>query len=236
MKHSKGYLRFFYCLNTPGIGREIEDLYNPQNLEQAYDWEREEMEDVIYHRFVRGNDFLFAEFMPKLKKYNGMEALKVKQQELLAQNKPNFHIAKTMYEMTQDNKYISLMLDIYNNSGTDYNRTSYIVELQTLAKIPEVYDKFVEIYIHDENECNRITAICAILWADGHMVAPEIRPTSKVRITQVNGEQVTENLYDENDVMVVKKEINLVKQFKREDLEERKRLMDDYRKGKYILA
>ena len=76
MQNSRAYIDFMK--QTKAVGREKMEGYNPSTLEKIYDWEREETEDTIWNYFVNKNDSGLAIFMPKLKKYNGMEALEDK--------------------------------------------------------------------------------------------------------------------------------------------------------------
>ncbi len=219
MGHSQLYIRFFKYLNS--LGRERRAVYYFQYLDEVYDWERQDIEDAIYQKFVKENDLGFAELMPKLTKYNGVETLELKQQALISSDKPNFNIAKTLYNVTRDNKHINHMFDIYNRSKDNISRMGYVVGLQNLANVPDVYNKLVNIYINDEDEVNRTTAICGVLWADGYLVEPGIR--------------YIRDGYDEDVLTEINKEKELIKEFKNDKIEERKRIINSYLNGEFTL-
>lgn len=219
MKHSQLYITFFDCLNSPGKARG--DVYSAQYLEAVYDWERGEIEDAIYNRFVRYNDFLFADLMLKLKKYNGIKALQLKYEEIISKNRPNFDLTKTLYSVTNDNEYLDMMIKIYETSKYELDKRVYVVGFQSLAKMPKVYEKLIEIYINDEDSISRNTAICGVLWADGYLKIP--------------GYRLIRASYDEKECTEINKEKELIQEFKNENIEERKRIINSYLNGEFTL-
>ena len=65
MNNSKAYNRLIKQLNASGIARR--DGYYPNTMEEIYDWERDEVEDVILDHFNNKNDVDLAIFLPKMK-------------------------------------------------------------------------------------------------------------------------------------------------------------------------
>ena len=47
-------------------------------MEEIYDWERDEVEDIIWDSFINKNEVELVPLLPKLEKYDGIKALKVK--------------------------------------------------------------------------------------------------------------------------------------------------------------
>ena len=74
MQNSKAYGGLIKQLNASGS--EKMDGYYPEVMEEIYDWEREEVEDIIWKAFFNKNEIELAQFFPKLKKYDGIKALK----------------------------------------------------------------------------------------------------------------------------------------------------------------
>lgn len=52
------------------------DGYYPRVMEEIYDWEREEVENIIWDAFNNKKEIELAQFLPKLEKYNGIKALR----------------------------------------------------------------------------------------------------------------------------------------------------------------
>lgn len=76
MENSKAYSSFIEQISA--FGRQKMEGYYPLTLERIYDWERDEIEDIIWETFNQRNDTALATFLPKLKKYNGLKALEDK--------------------------------------------------------------------------------------------------------------------------------------------------------------
>ena len=204
MQNSQAYTTF--TKQTKAIGREKMDGYVYQTLENIYDWERDEVEDIIWYRFVYENDFDLAIFMPKLTKYNGIEALKSKIDKLNMPSDASFNIAETLYVATNECKYFKLLIENYNVADKAA-KIGYVSRLACMAKKKEVYDKLIDIYINGE-DVNQFTAIRGILWADGYL----------------------RNIDDMDEIIV---NMQLLKMFKKECKEERKNVIADYINGAF---
>lgn len=146
------------------------DGYYPMLLEKTYDWEREDVEDIIWNGFVDRKDSDMAMFMPKLKKYNGMEALKSKLEVCTVPSGGSVNIAETLYITTNEIKYLNLMIENYEVSPDSFNRVRIVSKLSRLAKYKDVYTILISIYINDNNDINQIGSLCGILWADGYLI------------------------------------------------------------------
>lgn len=206
MQNSQAYIEFIKQINA--IGREKMDGYDPQTLENIYDWEKEEVEDTIWNKFVKENDSDLAIFLPKLTKYNGIEALKSKLDKFVVPSVASFNIAETLYVATNENKYLRLIIKNYNTTSDKATKVSYVSHLSRLAKKQEVYDKLIDIYINDNESVNQSTAIQGILWADGYL----------------------RNMDDVDELI---KNIQLLRMFKKDCREDRGVIIADYLNGKY---
>lgn len=73
-------------------------------MEETYDWERDEVEEIIWNTFHKNNDIDLAPFLPKLSKYNGIDALKE------ALNKCNIPSDNSlnMWNYTNDIQYLEV--------------------------------------------------------------------------------------------------------------------------------
>ena len=74
MENSIAYKQLLKQINA--VGSEKLNGYYPNTLEEIYDWEREEVEDIIWDAFFNKKEIELAQFLPKLEKYDGIKALK----------------------------------------------------------------------------------------------------------------------------------------------------------------
>ena len=74
MQNSKAYDYLIKQLNASGS--EKKDGYYPRLMEDIYDCEREKVEDIIWDAYFNKKEIEMAQFFPKLKKYDGIKALK----------------------------------------------------------------------------------------------------------------------------------------------------------------
>ncbi len=79
MENSQAYIDFTNQIKATGNQKMAG--YNSKTLDQIFEWEREEVENLIWHNFCN-NEIDLAIFLPKLKKYNGLDSLEKKLQEL----------------------------------------------------------------------------------------------------------------------------------------------------------
>lgn len=85
------------------------DGYYPKVMEEIYDWEREEVEDIIWDAFFNKNEIELAQFFPKLKKYDGIKALKESPYLLQIPSEASVEIGKILYEATGDDGYLDII-------------------------------------------------------------------------------------------------------------------------------
>ncbi len=104
MERSRAYKYLIEQVNATGSKKM--DGYYPKIMEEIYDWEWDEVEDIIWNTFHKNKDTDLAMFLLKLKKYDGIKALK----EMLAKcNIPSansLNIAEVLIEYTGDEEYL----------------------------------------------------------------------------------------------------------------------------------
>jgi hypothetical protein len=167
MENSQAYKDFIKQIEA--TGRDKMDGYYPLTLENIYEWEREEIEDIIWDYFVNKNDSGLAIFMPKLKKYKGIDALKSKLDTFNIPSGGSVNIAEILYIISNEKKYLNVINQNYTLSANNYEKVSIVARLSRLAKNGDVYSKLVDIYISDIDKTNQLSALCGILWADGYL-------------------------------------------------------------------
>ena len=139
MQNSKAYDCLIKQLNANGS--EKMDGYYPKVMEEIYDWEREEVEDIIWDAFFNKDEIELAQFFPKLKKYDGIKALKESPYLLQIPSEASVEIGKILYESTGDEEYLDIIksfLDMKNPTREIMNRL--------IDKIYVTKDKKLEIH------------------------------------------------------------------------------------------
>ena len=194
MQNSRAYIDFMK--QTKAVGRE-----------KIYDWEREEIEDTIWNYFVNKNDSGLAIFMPKLKKYNGIKALKESPYLLQVPSEASVEIGKILYEVTGDEEYLDL---IKRNIDASPETISYVSILSYCKPCQRLYNILADIYINNNNRVNRSTAVMGILYNKGII-------------------KDRDSIKESNDV------INLRKKFKSEDSAERQIILKKFENGELAL-
>lgn len=167
MENSQAYKYLIEQVNATGSKKM--NGYYPKILEEVYDWERNEVEDIIWDNFVKRNDSDLASFFPRLKNYNGIEALKDKLEKCRIPSGNSVNIAKVLYESTYDNYYLKV---IKENIEKNPNDGSYVAMLSYAKPSPQLYDLLVEIYINCDDEIIRGSAVRGILYNKEFIVDP----------------------------------------------------------------
>ena len=205
MQNSKAYDLLIKQLNAKGS--EKKDGYYPRVMEEIYDWEREEVEDIIWDAFFNKKEIELAQFLPKLEKYDGIKALKESPYLLQVPSEASVEIGKILYEVTGDEEYLDL---IKRNIDESPETISYVSILSYCKPCQRVYNILADIYINNNNSVNRSTAVMGILYNKGII---------KDRYS----------IKESNDV------INLRKKFKSEDSAERQEILKKFENGELTL-
>ena len=205
MQNSKAYDCLIKQLNANGS--EKMDGYYPGVMEEIYDWEREEVEDIIWDAFFNKKEIELAQFLPKLEKYDGIKALKESPYLLQVPSEASVEIGKILYEVTGDEEYLDL---IKRNIDESPETISYVSILSYCKPCQRVYNILADIYINNNNSVNRSTAVMGILYNKGII---------KDRYS----------IKESNDV------INLRKKFKSEDSAERQEILKKFENGELTL-
>ena len=162
MQNSKAYDCLIKQLNANGS--EKLDGYYPRLMEEIYDWEREEVEDIIWDAFGNKKEIELAQFLPKLKKYDGIKALKESPYLLQIPSEASVEIGKILYEVTGDEDYLNL---IKRNIDASPETISYVSTLSYCKPCQRLYNILADIYINNNNKVNRNTAVMGILYNKG---------------------------------------------------------------------
>ena len=205
MENSIAYKQLLKQINA--VGSEKLNGYYPNTLEEIYDWEREEVEDIIWDAFFNKKEIELAQFLPKLEKYDGIKALKESPYLLQIPSEASVEIGKILYEATGDEEYLDL---IKRNIDASPETISFVSILSYCKPCQRLYNILVDIYINNSNRVNRSTAVMGILYNKGII-------------------KDRDSIKESNDV------INLRKKFKSEDSAERQVILKKFENGELTL-
>lgn len=204
MQNSSAYDCLINQLNANGS--EKKDGYYPQIMEEIYDWEREEVEDIIWNSFINKNKVELVPLLPKLEKYDGIKALKECPYLFQIPSEASAEIGKVLYEVTDDENYLDI---IKRNIDASPDTISYVSILSYCKPCPRLYNILADIYINNNNKVNRSTAVMGLLFNKGI-------------------------IKDRKSIKESNETIELRKKFKSEDREERKRILERFEKGELV--
>lgn len=166
MENSQAYIDFTNQIKATGNQKMAG--YKSKTLDEIFEWEREEVENLIWHNFCN-NDIDLAIFLPWLKKYNGLDSLEKKLQELNVPSGGSVLISRVLYENTRETKYLdSIMRNIEKAPGN----ISLVSNLAYCSPSEKAYSLLVHIYINSDNEVIRSTAVTGILYNKGIIKNP----------------------------------------------------------------
>ena len=204
MENSSAYVGLIKQLNANGS--EKKDGYYPQIMEEIYDWERDEVEDIIWDSFINKKEVELAPLLPKLKKYDGIKALKESPYLSQIPSEASVEIGKVLFEVTDDENYLDI---IKRNIDASPDTISYVSILSYCKPCPRLYNILADIYINNNNKVNRSTAVMGLLFNKGI-------------------------IKDRKSIKESNETIELRKKFKSEDREERKRNLERFEKGELV--
>lgn len=167
MENSKAYKYLFEQINASGF--EKLDGYNLKIIEEIYEWEREEVEEVIWRRFHENKDVDLAKFLPVLKKYDGIQALKKALRECVIPSESSVVISQVLYEYTEDEQYLDIIMQ---NIEKEENKISNVAVLSYCKPCEKVYNLLIDIYLNNKNKTIRSTAVTGILYNKGIIADP----------------------------------------------------------------
>jgi hypothetical protein len=150
-------------------GREKADGYYPLIMEEIYDWERNEVEDIVWNTFHKNSDFGLAKFFPKLKKYDGIGALQDALPECNMPSGNSVTVARVLYDCTGDKEYLDV---IKANIDKDKNDIASVAVLSYCKPGEDVYRLLADIYANTDDDTIRSAAFIGILYNKGFISDP----------------------------------------------------------------
>ena len=140
-EHSFAYTDLIRMVKA--TGREKLDGYYSKTMEEIYDWERDEVEDIIWEKFQREKDSMLSDFLPKLKKYDGITALEEASTKVTVPSYASIDISKTLYNSTLKTKYLD---NFKENLG--YDDIVLVSILNKCIVTEDLYNFLKELYLY----------------------------------------------------------------------------------------
>lgn len=162
MKKSEAYERLLRQINAEGADKL--DGYSADMLDNIYESERAEVEQLIWNTFYDKKDIDIAVLFPALETYDGIKALKNKVKEYKVPSYASMMIASLIYDSTGEHIYLELMEQNIEKSHYDY---SYISMLIYSAPCEDIYRALSNIYINCSDNVACGSAIKGILYNKG---------------------------------------------------------------------
>ncbi|HOQ36824.1 MAG TPA: hypothetical protein PKW03_03635 [Acetivibrio sp.] len=167
MHHSKAYNQLLAHVNA--TGRE-KDGYYPNILEEIYDYERDSAEDIIWKAFHDG-DIEVVMYLPKLKKYNGVSALKKALSHCNIPSYRSIRLAEALYSCSKHKKYLDIIIsNLRSNSQSD--RVAVLHILMKLDPNERIFEIFEQVCLNDVSDSVRLTAATGLLYCKGYVKNP----------------------------------------------------------------
>lgn len=141
MGKSKAYEELLRQVNATGTYKL--DGYSTDILDNISDDERAEVEHLIWNIFFDKNDIDIAVLFPKLKLYDGIQALKNTVDKLSIPSSASMLLSFLIYDSTKEITYLNKMERNVIDSKYDY---SYISMLIYVSPCEEVYQTLVRMY------------------------------------------------------------------------------------------
>ncbi len=162
MEHSWAYKMLIEQVNATGYERK--DGYYRNTMEKIYDWERDEVEEIIWETFHKNMDTELAIFLPKLPNYDGIDKVKKMFDKCNTLGYMDLNIAEVLYRETKDSKYLNILRE-----NIEANEDNYFFVSRLLYLLPDekVYNLLKEIYINSNNDISRDIAVTGILYSKG---------------------------------------------------------------------
>ena len=165
MKHSRMYKEVMRWVGEIGTEEGYFNFYC-NIFDKMHDWERDEVEAVIYEKFITDAMYIeyFAMHMPNLKNYDGIEALKKYLKERGENQRDIIMVASALYNATLESQYVDIMMDIYKNNPN----LRYVSVISDCKPSEALFEALADIYVNNGDETIWSTAGDGMLHCKGY--------------------------------------------------------------------
>lgn len=165
-EHSRAYQYLVDQIDAKG-SQKLSGYY-PRIMEEIYDWERKEVEDIIWQTFNTKIDTDLAMFLPKLKRYKGIDALKRVLNTCIIPSGNSLNIAEVLYNHTEEKKYLEVIKQNIFASRHKEN-LSAVSTLLRCKPSDAVFTLLAEVYLATEDNVILGTAAKGLLYNKGYI-------------------------------------------------------------------
>ena len=169
-EHSGAYNYFIRMLDATGSER-AHGGFDPNLLDKIFEWEREEVEKIIWTRFNHNGSGDLAILVAKLKDYDGIKLLEDRLRDGLASSEYSWYlveVAAALYQATSVADYLDYLY-MYFDAKKEY---SLIALLTYIDKSEKTYAFCADVYINSDDSLIRSTSIDGILCCKGYIKNP----------------------------------------------------------------
>ena len=169
-EHSDAYNYFIHLLDCTGSERAHND-FDPNLLDKVYDWEREEVEKIIWTRFNHNGDGGLAVLVAKLKDYDGIKLLEDRLRDGITSSEYNRYlveVATALYQATSIDDYLDYLYMYYDAK----KENSVLSTLIFIAPGEKLYALCADVYVNSDDSLARSTAIDGMLCCKGYIKNP----------------------------------------------------------------
>lgn len=203
MSQSQAFNELINQVNAKGIQKM--DGYNPNTLDEINDNERDSAEDIIWKAFHDGDSGV-AIFLPKLRKYNGIDALQNALHKCNIPSERSIDLARILYDCSKNEKYLDVFIANLK-SNDEKHRVTVLTKLMDLNPSDKIFEIFENSCLYDQSKVVRSAGATGLLYCKGYIKNP------------FNVTEVVQN-------------ISLKKLLMDGTLEERRKKINDLRDGK----
>lgn len=168
MSQSQAYNDLINQVNATGMQKM--DGYNPDILDEIYDNERDSAEDIIWKAFQDGDSGVSI-FLPKLRKYNGIDELENSLLKCVIPSGRSIELARALYTYSKDEKYLDIFVANLQ-SNDESHRVTVLTKLMEFSPSDKIFEIFENSCLNDLSKIARSTAATGLLYCKGHIKNP----------------------------------------------------------------
>lgn len=202
MEHSEAYNNFIKIMENKNFERRFG--IPPRVLDEVEPFERDDVEKIIWDRFVNLGDIEMTYYLPRLKNYQATEEVQKKLVEFSIPSRQNTSLAYCLYQLSNNPDFLKI---VKTNILKKLEKTSYIyVIFQDCDKNDvNIYNLLKELYLELTDSAELTAVEKGLFFFKG----------------------IISNLYAYDNVQ---KNLELFNRYFSMDLEERKKLLIEFEK------
>ena len=178
MENSKAYLKFINAINLREKSGRF-DGYDTDLFTHCYDWERQELEQLVWDRYCKHADWGVIYFFPQLR---GIDVIpKIKKDVFMAYipSDISMELSVVLYNMLGDIKYLEI---IEKNIMAKPDYIGFVPTAFELKPDSNVYSLFRKLCIGCTNNINRMSAVRGMLYCKTIVSNPNSIPEIKLML------------------------------------------------------